>query len=145
MRHALRELSLLFLATAAILVLLAPTAAAVDPECAGLTGDAPVFTGCQWKIPTRTATVRFCTPQVDVDGDTIPAASLKDCTITLDGNPFTVPVTEPGIVFSVVMSGKYNGHQVQAYCTAFDDVKGEVWQSPACFPSGKSKAPHKVE
>jgi hypothetical protein len=126
-------------------MLLAPTAWAVDPDCTGLTEDPPVFTGCQWKLPSRTSSVRFCTPQQDIDGDALPAGSLKECTVILDGNPFTAPVTEPGIVFNVIMSGKYNGHLVEAYCTSFDDVQGVVWQSPACFPSGQGKGPHKLD
>jgi hypothetical protein len=145
MDRRLRHLFGTFIATAALLAFLAPTAAAVDPECDGLVGEPPVFTGCQWKLPTRTATVRFCTPQVDVDGDDLPASSLKDCTVTLDGNPFTVPLTEPGTVFSVIMSGKHNGHTVEAFCTSFDDVQGEVWVSPVCFPSGQGRGPHKID
>jgi hypothetical protein len=135
----------MFLIVCVALALLAPTAAAIDPDCSGLTGDPPVFQGCQWKLPSRTSTVRFCTPQQDIDGDTLPAGSLRDCTVTLDGAAFSVPVTEPGVVFNVVMSGKYNGHQVEAYCTSFDDVKGTVWASEACFPSGKGKGPHKLD
>ena len=131
------------LAAAAILVGL-PTASAraVDPECSGAIGDPPVYQGCQLKLGFLLGTLRFCTPQFDIDGDPIPSGAMASCTVELDGVRLVEPVTEPGKVFVVEVQGKNPGHVIRAWCTTAEGLDGPAWQSDLCFPAKQPKEPH---
>ena len=124
-------------------MLFASPAAAVDPECVGAIGAAPVYAGCQLKMTGVSADLRFCSPQVDADGDTIPDGTVQSCTVSLDGTPVvTAPITTSGELFSVTVTGKNLGHQIGAFCTNAEGITGEVWVSDLCFPSGAPGQPH---
>lgn len=133
---------LLFLLTLS----LATPAFAVDPECVGATGAPPVYTGCELKMTGVTADLRFCSPQVDIDGDPVLDGALGSCTVSLDGAVVsTIPVTLAGQLFSVTVNGKNLGHRLEAFCTNSDGIDGEVWASDLCFPSGTPGRPHYQE
>ncbi len=124
-------------------LLFAAPAAAVDPECVGKVGTQPVYAGCELKMTGVTATARFCSPQVDVDGEALLDTTVATCTVTLDGATVdTVPITKIGQLFAVQISGKNLGHQIGAFCTDVDGNDGEVWVSDLCFPSGQAAPPH---
>ena len=119
---------------------------AVDPECVGLTGAQPVYAGCELKMNGVSATLRFCAPQLDVDGDLLLAGSISSCTITLDDVLVsTVPIAEPGQLFTAILTGKNLGHKIGAFCTNAEGVQGEVWVSDLCFPSGTTRPPHLIQ
>lgn len=117
-------------------------ALAIDPECTGLTGEPPIYQGCQLKMGTHTATLRFCSPQHDTDGDILPTGSLQSCTVTVNSLVTSVAVTDPGVIFTVDVSGKNPGHTIEGYCTNADGIQGETWVSDICFPGGKPAKPH---
>jgi len=140
----LRPKFLSIFALSAILALLSTPAVAVDPECIDAVSEPPVFSGCQLKMQGLVAELRFCSPQFDADGDPVlPTGHLASCTVALDGLEVTVPVTEPGVLFSATVAGKNPGHTISAWCTTAEDIKGEVWTSDMCFPHQKTKKPHK--
>jgi len=135
-------LSVCFLS--AVLALLSTPAVAVDPECVDAITEPPVFQGCQLKMQGLTAELRFCSPQFDADGDPVlPTGHLASCTVELDGLAVTVPVTEPGVLFTSTVAGKNPGHLIRAWCTTTEDLRGEVWESEMCFPHQRPKKPSK--
>jgi hypothetical protein len=124
-------------------LLFAAPAAAVDPECVGKVGTQPVYAGCELKMTGVTADLRFCSPQLDVDGDPLLDGVVASCTVTLDGAAVqTVPITGLGQLFTAQVAGKNLGHQIGAFCTDSDGNDGGVWVSDLCFPSGKPGEPH---
>jgi hypothetical protein len=127
----------------AVLLLTTP-ALAIDPECVDAIGEPAVFQGCQLKMDGLSTVVRFCSPQVDIDGDPIPEANaLGSCTVTLDGITQAVAtVDRPGQLFSISLTSKNPGHVITAYCSTAEDLTGNVWTSDICFPSKPPKKPH---
>jgi len=124
-------------------LLFAGSATAVDPECEGVTGDPPVYAGCQLKMTGIEATLSFCSPQLDAEGDTIPDGALSSCSVSLDGSLVeTITLTEAGKLFTVTVRGKNPGHQLSAHCTNAEGVDGAVWTSDMCFPAGTPRRPH---
>lgn len=136
-----------FLSTLIVLLVAAcvTPAYAIDPECVGATGAPPVYTGCELTMSGVQADLRFCSPQVDTDGDPVPDGTVASCTVLLDGTPVsTVPLTQAGELFNVTVTGKNLGHRIEAFCTNAEGINGEVWGSDLCFPSGTPGPPHHI-
>ena len=130
--------------TTILTLLLATPALAIDPECIDAIGEPTVYNGCQLKTDALTATLRFCSPQFDIDGDSVPVVgAVGTCTVELDSLAVTVPVTAPGILFESTITGKYPGHTIRAWCSTVEGLTGLIWSSDLCFPSQKLKKPHK--
>lgn len=127
----------------AALALLSTTSFAADPECVDATTEPPVFSGCQLKLDGLQATLRFCSPQFDTDGDPIlETGHIASCTVELNGQAVAVAtVDRPGQLFEVTVNGKNPGHRIGAFCTTTEGADGEKWESDMCFPHGNPKKP----
>ena len=108
---------------------------AADQEC--IDAQEIVWQGCEFKTEPHEWTARFCSPQLDEDGDPIPAGTLGNCFVSLDGEAFIEKtVTEPGVIFTHTWTSKGPNHVVEAFCKNAEGMSGASYQTAICFPGG---------